>query len=71
MDKKGKQTFTEWYKGHAQKWGLSPDPDDPEHFYDYRGAFKAGVEPDESGHWPSKFKKEGHPTYHLKYGVPQ
>lgn len=64
--------FRKWYKGHADKWGLAPDPDDPKHFYDYRGAFKAGAKPDKTGHWPSKFKKKGHPTYHLKsHGVPQ
>lgn len=32
-------------------------------FYDYDAARKAGVTgPDASGHWPSDFKKEGHPN---------
>lgn len=53
--------FQSWYHGMAKKHGLSPNPDDPEHFYDYRAAFSAGAAPDASGHWPSKFKREGHP----------
>ena len=53
--------FRKWYGGHAKKLGLNPDPDDPRHFYDYRGAYKAGAGPNESGHWPSQFKREGHP----------
>ena len=32
-------------------------------FYDYEAAKKAGVTgPDKTGHWPSEFKKEGHPN---------
>lgn len=54
--------FQEWYKIQSTKLGLNPDPDDPRHFYDYRAAFKVGVEPDETGHFPSEFKKEGHPN---------
>lgn len=53
--------FQDWYAGHAQNLGLNPDPDDPLHFYDYRAAFRAGAAPDETGHWPSQFKREGHP----------
>ena len=53
--------FQKWYAGHAAKLGLAPNPDDPQHFYDYRAAFKAGATPDVSGHWPSQFKQEGHP----------
>jgi hypothetical protein len=37
------------------------NPDDPRHFYDWRAAYSAGATPDESGHWPSEFKREGHP----------
>lgn len=57
--------FSEWYAGHAQQQGLDPDPDAPEHFYDYRAAFKAGAGPDESGHWPSQFKRPGHPNRYV------
>ena len=32
--------------------------------YDYAAAFKAGIiGPDQSGHWPSDFKTEGHPNF--------
>jgi hypothetical protein len=54
--------FQEWYKTWARILGLSPDPDDPRHYYDWRAAFRAGAEPDKAGHWPSMFKKEGHPN---------
>ena len=55
--------FQVWYGGWSKKLGLNPNPDDPQHFYDYRAAWKAGAEPTaESGwHWPSTFKREGHP----------
>lgn len=55
--------FQTAYKKMATKQGLSLDPDDPKHFYDYRALYKetGKLEPDETGHFPSKFKKEGHP----------
>jgi hypothetical protein len=60
------QKFQSWYAAWAKKAGIDPDPDNPEHYYDYRAAFSAGVEPsidpaDKQYHWPSQFKKEGHP----------
>lgn len=58
--------FQTWYGQWSKKLGLNPDPDDPQHFYDYRAAYKAGVKPDASGHWPSQFKKEGHPNLYVK-----
>ena len=70
--------FQRWYSDIAKKVGINPDPDDPQHFYDYRAAYKAGVVPtEESGwHWPSEFKREGHPRMivdgvNTKTGVPQ
>lgn len=54
--------FRSWYAERAKRLKLNPDPDDPQHFYDYRAAYKAGAEPDETGHWPSEFKREGHPN---------
>jgi hypothetical protein len=54
--------FRNWYDKTAKAAGLNPDPDDPQHFYDYRSAFAAGVKgPDKTGHWPSEYKTEGHP----------
>lgn len=55
------KAFRSWYKDYAEKLNLNPNPDDPKHFYDYRAAYMAGEKPDASGHWPSQFKKEGHP----------
>lgn len=57
----GETDFQSWYAGWSKKLGLNPNPDDPQHFYDYRAAFQAGAVPDKSGHWPSQFKREGHP----------
>jgi hypothetical protein len=54
--------FREWYAEMAERYDLDPDPDAPGTFYDYRAAFLADAKPDESGHWPSKFKKSGHPN---------
>ncbi len=56
------QEFQQWYRGIAGTQGLDPNPDAPQHFYDYRAAFEAGAGPDETGHWPSDFKREGHPN---------
>jgi hypothetical protein len=54
--------FRQWYQRMAQQYGLSSNPDAPDQFYDYRAAFRAGAKPDASGHWPSAFKKAGHPN---------
>ncbi len=53
--------FQTWYAEHAKNLGLSADADHPEHHYDWRAAYRAGAKPDETGHWPSVYKKEGHP----------
>ena len=57
--------FQRWYKKHAEKNRLDPDPDDVRHWYDYRKAFKSGAKPDKSGHLPTKYKREGHPRRHI------
>jgi hypothetical protein len=59
--------FRDWYAVQAEKAGLSPDPDDPLHKYDYRAAFAAGQGPELSSednqyHWPSQFKAPDHPN---------
>ena len=62
--------FQLWYRIQARKHGLDPNPDAPEHKYDYRGAYKAGALPDASGHWPSEFKDLDHPNrYVIEKGV--
>jgi GNAT superfamily N-acetyltransferase len=61
--------FMRWYSGWASKTGLSPDPDDPRHHYDYRKAYSVGAEPEiaEDGmwHWPSEFKAQDHPNRYV------
>ena len=73
-------TFQQWYADWAARAGINPDPDNPEHQYDYRAAWKAGAEPqidptDQRYHWPSKFKADDHPNrivdgVDTKTGVP-
>lgn len=65
--------FQRWYQDMARQHDLAPDPDSPDQFYDYRAAHRAGAQPDETGHWPSDFKKPGHPTmvvggFHVQTG---
>lgn len=54
--------FRQWYARMAAQYGLGNNPDSPEQHYDYRAAFRAKASPDASGHWPSDFKKGGHPN---------
>jgi hypothetical protein len=56
------QRFTRWYADVAARFDLDPNPDDPQHFYNYRHAFKVGAWPDAAGHWPSEFKAAEHPN---------
>ena len=39
--------FSHWYSNIAEKSNLSPDPDDPKHYYDYRAAYESGAGLDE------------------------
>lgn len=61
--------FRQWYTHWATKLNLDQDPDNPEHHYDYRAAFAAGVSPqpqkDGSWHWPSRFKAKDHPNRYV------
>jgi hypothetical protein len=65
-DKKKGKDFGTWYADIARKTGINPDPDHPEHHYDYRAAYREGAEPqlgeDGQYHWPSKFKADDHPN---------
>lgn len=63
--------FREWYKSWAKIAEIDPNPDNPLHKYDYRAAFKAGVEPefntgDAQYHWPSEFKAPDHPSRYVE-----
>jgi len=67
LDEAEEPKFQAWYKERAEKAGIDPDPDAPLQKYDYRGAFRAGAEPEVSKddglyHWPSEFKDEDHPN---------
>lgn len=65
--------FQDWYKNlpHHQEMmarGMQiPSADDPEHFYDYRGAYLQNMNlgPNQQGHFPSEFKMSGHPRTYL------
>lgn len=48
------------YRRYADQYGIKSEMDDPRHFYDYPAAIRAGARPDEAGHWPSEYKREGH-----------
>lgn len=59
--------FQNWNKQWSEITGTDPNPDNPEHHYDYRAAYKAGAVPEvdqEDGfyHWPSQFKRPTHPN---------
>lgn len=54
--------FRQWYSEHARALDLAPDPDDFRHAYDWRAAYRAGAAPDAEGHWPSEYKRFGHPN---------
>ena len=74
---------TPWYSEFVRNYGEEPDLDTPQ--YDYRAAYKAGIEPQKNKHdglyhWPSSLpdgtmlKSEDHPTmwkelFMRKYGV--
>ncbi len=65
LDATNEADFQQWYSKWAQKTGLNPDPDNPQHKYDYRAAYNAGVEPvilpeDNKYHWDSRFKADDH-----------
>jgi hypothetical protein len=62
--------FQEWYSKWSKLTNIDPNPDHWRHLYDYRSAFKAGIEPkwnenDEKYHWDSKFKDDLHPNRYI------
>jgi len=54
--------FQQWYAKQARANGLDPNPDNPQHFYDYRAAFEQGQLPGADKHWDSRNKAPGHPN---------
>ncbi len=70
--------FQRWYANWAAQTGIDPNPDNPEHKYDYRAAWRGGAYPTKSQedgayHWPSQFKHDDHPNRYVdgvdtKYG---
>lgn len=51
-------------EANFQVWKQRNAPNDSGADYDLRGAFKAGLQPDQaSGHWPDTYKKPNHPTF--------
>jgi len=64
-DPKQEAAFRKWNTANNQP-GIDPNPDNPEHHYDYRAAYLAGAKPDpKTHHWPSEFKTEGHPRSYM------
>ena len=57
--------FLNWYSSIATKSDLSPNPDDPRHYYNYRAAYEAGADLDERKHLPSEFKHDLHPNRYI------
>jgi hypothetical protein len=65
LSKTEESRFQKDYSNLVQSLGssLAPNPDDPLHFYDYRGAWKAKkLKPGPNSHFPSEFKMPGHPN---------
>ena len=55
--------FRAWWEKTSKALGLDPDPDNPLHFYDYRGAWLTGKWPEKKGeHWDSRHKTDNHPN---------
>lgn len=59
--------FRQWLKANKVT-----DLDAPDSFYDYRGAFLAGLNRGKDGHWPDTYKQHGHPTFSVesRYATP-
>jgi hypothetical protein len=64
--------FRKWYAKLSGQLKLGPNPDDREHYYDYRGFYDAAkrgevVTPQKPGdHFTSQFKSPDHPDAYMK-----
>jgi hypothetical protein len=56
------KNFQGWYAERAKNMGLNPNPDDPRHFYDTRGAWLKGHR-STTEHLPDTYKLPGHPSF--------
>lgn len=63
LDPIEEQEFQKWYKSQAVVNGISLNPDDKEHYYDYRGFWKENRGKSNIGHFTDKYKIPGHPTF--------
>ena len=64
------EEFLKWFSERASKSGINPNPYEPEHYYDYKAAYKAGIEPTYNENlkkwkWPSEFKHDLHPDRYI------
>ena len=57
--------FLDWYLNIAERSGISSDPSDPKHYYNYRAAYEAGADLDREKHLPSEFKHDLHPDRYI------
>ena len=57
--------FLDWYSDLSKKADISPNPDDPRHYYDYRAAYEEGADLNKMRHLPSKFKHDLHPDRYI------
>jgi hypothetical protein len=61
LPREKEREFREWIRKNRVS-----DLDHPRSFYDYRGAFLAGVSRGGEGHFPDTFKQHGHPTFSVE-----
>ena len=58
--------FQEWYAKEAELNGWDPNPDDKEHYYDFRGYFNDNGDEIIAGHFPDTYKLPGHPMFSIE-----
>ena len=55
--------FQDWWGKVVRIHGYNPDPDNPEHFYDYRKAYDENHPiPKRFQHWDARYKHDLHPN---------
>jgi hypothetical protein len=67
MERSVDNGFNDWWSRVLEVHDYASDPNDVEHFYDYKAAFESGIEiPEEGESWPSQFKHDLHPDRYIK-----